>query len=204
MPKSASAIKTFKECTSLTRLLDALKLCVIDITNKIKEHLEDKQVYPLSATFCSRLFVWSRNRDELKINCFKKTVKMPAFDDFCRDPQCLQLLASSVFTENEKDVHLPVKMVSIQCMNFKPALAGKLPTRKIDNIFGAVQGSDREAYLKKKEEEQRRLNEEVKESKLRRQLVQSPPSKAGRNSAKKGKADPKGMQKLTLFFNNKK
>jgi predicted outer membrane protein len=59
-------------------------------------------------------------------------------------------------------------MVSITCQNFKPIHAVKLPSRKIDNIFG--KNSTVEDYAKQREAEQAKLNKEIKESKLKREL----------------------------------
>ena len=42
VPKSASSIKTFKECYQFPKVLSYLQLCCIDVINKIKEHLSDK------------------------------------------------------------------------------------------------------------------------------------------------------------------
>jgi nucleotidyltransferase/DNA polymerase involved in DNA repair len=47
-PKSASAIKTFKEIFSLEKILKQVCLVCSDLIEKIKEHMRDKNVYPCS------------------------------------------------------------------------------------------------------------------------------------------------------------
>ncbi len=48
VPKSASAIKTFKSIYSLEKILKQVHLVALDIIEKIREHLTDKQVFPCS------------------------------------------------------------------------------------------------------------------------------------------------------------
>lgn len=62
--------------------------------------MHEKDVYPSSLHFCSRLVVFSRNREDLKKNCFKKTVKMIPYDDFIADPNNLILYCKKIFEEN--------------------------------------------------------------------------------------------------------
>lgn len=42
VPKSCSAIKTFKNCMTLESLLNYLQLCCIDVIQKVKEHMQYK------------------------------------------------------------------------------------------------------------------------------------------------------------------
>lgn len=42
IPRTASGIKTFKPIYSLEKILKMVHLVALDVTQKIKEHLEDK------------------------------------------------------------------------------------------------------------------------------------------------------------------
>ena len=126
----------------MAKLQQYVQLVCIDVIQKLKEYLKDKQVYPMSLTLTQRFIVWSHNRDEMNSNCFKKTVKMVQYDDFTADPACLIALAKKVFEENKDQLVFPCKMVSMTCQNFKPIHKLKLPTRKIDNIFTKVDVGD--------------------------------------------------------------
>ena len=46
MPKTAGAIKTFKEIFSFEKIQKQIQLVAIDLIFKIKEHLKDKDVFP--------------------------------------------------------------------------------------------------------------------------------------------------------------
>lgn len=76
-------------------------------------------------------------------------------------------------------------MVGVTCQNFKPIDKVKLPTRKIDNIFKSIDATiGRDAALKRKEEEQKKMNEEIKESKLKKKRLEEETKEEPRKGGK--------------------
>jgi len=49
----------------------------------------------------------------MKANCFKKTVKMLHFDEFCKDANNLIIFAKKVVTESKDELQFPCKMISM-------------------------------------------------------------------------------------------
>ena len=89
-PKTASAIKTFKEIYSFEKIVKQIHLVGIDLIMKIKEHLKEKNVFPQSLLMYQRKnMVWSHDREALKANTFKKSTKMIEIEAFKEDPQRL-------------------------------------------------------------------------------------------------------------------
>lgn len=82
IPKSASAIKTFREVKTFDKVLRQVSLCCTDLLEKIKEHLKEKEVFPISLHVNCRQVVWSRNAADMKENSFAKTLKMPSWDEY--------------------------------------------------------------------------------------------------------------------------
>ena len=91
---------------------------------------------------------------------------MVGYEEFKEDPNCLVEHVKNVFKQNQGLLPFPAQMCGATVTNFKPLSKVKLPTRKIDNIFIRPQDSDEKRKIaERKEQEQARLNEEIKESK---------------------------------------
>ena len=111
-----------------------MHLVAIDLILKIKEHLKDFEVYPLTLLVYSKKWVSYYDKKENN-DAFKKTVKNVTYEDFKEDPKCLVEHIRQIFKENEGLLPFPAKMCGASVTNFKPLHMVKLPTRRIDNIF---------------------------------------------------------------------
>ena len=91
-PRSAGSIKTFKQIYSLEKILKQMHLVAIDLIFKIKEHLEDFDVFPTSIKVYQKAYLYANDREKAQMSTeqvFKKTFKMVSYEDFKEDPNCL-------------------------------------------------------------------------------------------------------------------
>lgn len=165
-PKSAGSIKTFKPISSLEKILKQMHLVSIDLVLKIKEHLKDFEVFPLSLLVYQKKAISYSGFKTDGADSFKKTFKMVSYEDFKEDPNCLVEHIKNFCKANEGLLPFPARMCGATVTNFKPLSVVKLPTRKIDNIFARPQDSDEKNKLAVlKEAEKEKLNQEIKVSK---------------------------------------
>lgn len=90
VPRTASAIKTFRDIRTFEKVLRQISLCCIDLLGKIREHMREKQVFPVGLHVGCRQVIWSRNPQEVKENSFAKTLKMVPWEDFEQDSSCFE------------------------------------------------------------------------------------------------------------------
>jgi len=164
IPKTASAIKTFKPIHSLEKTLKQVSLVCADLVFKIRENLREKDIYPTSLLVYQRAVAFSRDREKLKTNQFKKTVKMVPYEDFIEDPNVLTTYTKQIFKDYEGELAFPVRILGATVQNFKPVKEVKLPTRKINNIFSRVNinSDSKKQYFERLQKEQLKISEMVK------------------------------------------
>ena len=138
-----------------------------DIITKVKENLKEHSVFPTSLHIYQKTYAtWSSAANDG--GSFKKTVKMVTYEDFKEDPSCLTAHMLRLWRESYAEglLPFPAMMLGATAQLFKPVCQIKLPSRKIDNIFGKPQDSAEKERLKRaNEEKQRKLNEQIKLSK---------------------------------------
>ena len=113
LPKSASAIKTFKEIHSFEMVQRQISLVCWDVISKIKEHIKDKGAYPTNLLVFQKKVAWSPSYEEREAGAWKKSTKMVQFEDFKEDPNCLIEHVKKTFKENEGDLPFPCRMIGV-------------------------------------------------------------------------------------------
>ena len=137
IPKSAGAIKTFNAITSFEKIQKHIQLVSLDIIMKIKENLKEYNIFPQSVqAYQKNRQIWIHDHENGQT--FKKTLKMVSYEDFMENTGSFTALLVQVFKEafEAGQLPFPARMLGATVSNFKPVYQIKLPSRKIDHIFG--------------------------------------------------------------------
>ena len=110
-------IKTFKKVGSFEELERFIRLCVMDVSNKIIGFIEDKDIFPTQLVVSYR-----DNFDNLK----QKSMRFPmvAWNDYARDKACFLERVIMHFRQIQARI-IPARMIGCSVTNFKPIEALK-------------------------------------------------------------------------------
>ncbi|CDW79896.1 dna polymerase eta [Stylonychia lemnae] len=155
IPTTANAVKTFKKCYTFQQLEKFIGLVVLDLSLKVKEILEDVEIFPQSFQIG---FYDRQDNNKPKTRRFK----MISLHEFESDKRALVNFATTQFLLFEKNI-LPATSISVGIMNFKNI--NELKNEKalsLNKFFQPVKNED--DYKKNQEKINQKLNQEISKS----------------------------------------